>query len=65
MAIAKFHRMYRERKKRKEEQKTRNIEMKQREELERSRRRNEFLASRTKQLKVGHLPYLAFLREST
>jgi len=52
MAIGKFHRMYRERKKRKEEQKTRNIEMKQREELERSRRRNEFLASRTKQLKI-------------
>ena len=60
MAIAKFHRMYRERKERKEEQKMRDIELKERQELEKSRRRNEFLASRTKQLKVQDLPCVAF-----
>ena len=63
-AIGKFHRIYRERKRRKEEQKTRDMEMKEREELEKSRRRTEFLSSRAKQLKVSavlnkqHTPFL-------
>eukprot|EP00795_Rhopilema_esculentum_P014283 gene14283-5316_t len=51
-AIGMFQRMYREKRKRTEQEKTQDQERHQREEIEKSRRRNEFLSSRTKQLQI-------------
>lgn len=51
-AIGKFQRIYKKNKQRQEEERIRKLESKERESLEQTKRRNEFLSSRTKQLKV-------------